>query len=93
MNLTELLSKEMKTDKKYICTTITTLTDIYHLCFIEYEDHEKIGAYITGEDGAERFLIIYKDHIVAVQVVYEQDIKLLKNEDNSDVMINQEYDQ
>ena len=88
MNITELLSKEMKTDKKYICTTITTLTDIYHLCFIEHEDHEKIGAYITGEDRAERFLIIMKDHIIAVQVVYEQDLKLLKNEEKDDVMIN-----
>ena len=85
MNITELLSKEMKTDKKYICTTITTLTDIYHLCFIEHEDHEKIGAYTTGEDGRERYLIIMKQHIVSLQVIYEDDIKL--DPEEKDVMV------
>ena len=89
MNITELLQKELDIDPKHICTNITTITDIYTLCFIEYEDHEKIGAYITGEDGRERYLIIYKDQIVAVQVVYENDIRiqLRKEEDNTDVMI------
>ena len=86
MNLTELLDKKLNTDIQYICVNITTITDIYHLCFIDYEDHEKIGVYITHDDGRERFAIIYKDQIVALQVVYEQDINLNKDNDR-DVMV------
>ena len=87
MNITELLHDKLDTDIKYICVNITTITDIYNLCFIEYEDHEKIGTYITGDDGRERFLIIYKDQIVSIQVVYENDIKLTKKKEERDVMI------
>ena len=86
MNLTELLHEKLDTDIEYICVNITTITDLYNLCFIDYEDHEKIGVYITGEDGRERFLIIYKDQIVSIQVVYENDIKINKTEEK-DVMI------
>ena len=86
MNLTELLDKKLDTDIQYICVNITTITDIYPLCFIDYEDHEKIGVYITHDDGRERFAIIYKDQIVALQVVYEQDINLNKDNDR-DVMV------
>lgn len=81
MNITELLSKELKTDSQHICTTITTITDIYTLCFIEHEDCEKIGVYVTGEDGRERYLVIMKDQIVAVQVIYEQDIQVKEDKD------------
>ena len=88
MNITELLKKELNIDPKHICTNITTITDIYQLCFIEYEDHEKIGAYITGEDGRERYLIIYKTQIVSIQVVYENDIQIqLEKEETHDMMI------
>ena len=87
MTITELLQKELDTDPKHICVNITTPTDIYNLCFIEYEDHEKIGTYITHEDGRERFAIIYKAQIVAVQVVYEQDINITHDDEDEDVMI------
>ena len=86
MNLTELLTRTLNTDIGYICINITTITDIYHLCFIDYEDHEKLGVYITHEDGRERFLIIYKNQIVALQVVYEQDIQI-GDDEKGDVMI------
>ena len=87
MNITELLQKELDTDPKHICVNITTPTDIYNLCFIEYEDHEKLGVYITHEDGRERYGIIYKAQIVAVQVVYQNDIKLKTGHEDEDVMI------
>ena len=86
MNLTELLDKKLNTDIQYICVNITTITDIYHLCFIDYEDQEKLAVYITGEDGRERYMIIYKTQIIAIQVVYEQDINLNKDNDR-DVMV------
>ena len=89
MNITELLQHEVKIDPKHICLNITTITDIYNLCFIEFEDHEKLGVYITGDDGRERYLIIMKDQIVALQVIYEQDINIEigKHEENTDIMI------
>ena len=87
MNLTDLLHLTLEIDPKNICLNITTITDIYNLCFIEYEDQNKIGVYITGEDGRERFLIINKSQIIALQVVYENDIQITKN-DEDDVMIN-----
>ena len=87
MNIKELLKTELDTDPKHICLNITTITDIYNLCFIEYEDHTKIGCYITGEDGRERYIIIYKTQIVAIQVVYENDIKLELDPKETDVMI------
>ena len=86
MNITELLHIALEIDPKHICLNITTVTDLFNLCFIEYEDNEKIGVYITGEDGHERFLIINKEHIVALQVIYEQDIQLQTNEDE-DIMV------
>lgn len=87
MNIRELLNKELDTDPKHICLNITTITGIYNLCFIEYEDHTKIGAYITGEDGRERYIIINKEQIVAIQVVYENDIQLDPDQEETDVMI------
>ena len=89
MNITELLTTTLKTDIEQICTNITTITDIYPLYFIEYEDHEKIAGYLTGEDGRERYLIINKEQIVSLQVIYEQDIEiqLQKEERKNDVMI------
>ena len=85
MNIIELLTRTLKTDIEYICLNITTITDIYPLCFIDYEDHEKIGVYVTHDDGRERFAIIYIAQIVALQVVYEQDIQI--DTDDKDVMI------
>jgi hypothetical protein len=74
-------------DPKHICLNITTITDIYNLCFIEYEDEDKIGVYITGDDGRERYLIINKAQIVSLQVVYEQDLKLNIEPDDLDMMV------
>ena len=88
MNITELLHIALEIDPKHICLNITTVTDLFNLCFIEYEDEEKIGVYITHEDGRERFMILYKQHIISLQVVYEQDIQLLTDlEENSDIMV------
>ena len=88
INLTELLHTALEIDPRHVCLNITTVTDIYPLCFIEYEDNEKIGTYITGEDGRERFMIIYKEHIVSLQVVYENDIKVLMDlDENPDMMV------
>jgi hypothetical protein len=87
VNITELLHTALEIDPKHVCLNITTTTDLYPLCFIEYEDAEKIAAYITGQDGRERLIIIYKDQIVSFQVVYENDIEITTLTDKGDVMI------
>ena len=87
MNITDLLHLTLELDPKHICLNITTITDIYNLCFIEYEDEDKLGVYITGDDGRERYLIINKAQIVSLQVVYEQDLKLTIEPDDLDMMV------
>ena len=87
MNITDLLHLTLELDPKHICLNITTITDIYNLCFIEYEDEDKIGVYITGDDGRERYLIINKAQIVSLQVVYEQDLQLTIEPDDLDMMV------
>ena len=87
MNITDLLYLTLELDPKHICLNITTITDIYNLCFIEYEDEDKLGVYITGDDGRERYLIINKAQIVSLQVVYEQDLQLTIEPDDLDMMV------
>ena len=87
MNISELLAKTINEDWQNVCINITTVTDIFNLCFIDYEDYEKLGIYVTGEDGRERYHIIYKEHIVALQVVYEQDIQIDEKGNDEDMMI------
>ena len=87
MNITDLLHLTLELDPKHICLNITTITDIYNLCFIEYEDEDKLGVYITGDDGRERYLIINKTQIVSLQVVYEQDLQLTIEPDDLDMMV------
>ena len=87
MNITELLHTALEISPEHICLNITTITDIFNLCFIEYEDEDKLGVYITGDDGRERYLIINKTQIVSLQVVYEQDIKLNNHHNDTDIMV------
>ena len=87
MNITDLLHLTLELDPKHICLNITTITDIYNLCFIEYEDEDKLGVYITGDDGRERYLIINKAQIVSLQVVYEQDLKFTTDNEDTDIMV------
>lgn len=86
LNITELLSQVLDVSKEFICVNISTEIMDYPLCFIEYEDDEKLGIYITGEDGKERYMILNKQYIVSLQVVYENDIKI-GVKDEEDMMV------
>lgn len=76
MNLTEI---------KDLCVSIT-LDDgtIYPLCFIESEDYKFLIVASTGDDGCERVVIIDKNKIVSISVVYEQDIQGIFDDEVSD---------
>jgi hypothetical protein len=86
LNITELLSQVLDVSKEFICVNISTEIMDYNLCFIEYEDSEKLGVYVTHEDGRERYMILNKQYIVSLQVVYENDIKI-GVKDEEDIMV------
>ena len=69
---------------------INTVDMSYPFSFIDYEESDVLGVNYTSEDGTERFVVINKKYIVDVEILYEQDIKILSNEDKeeepSDVM-------
>ncbi len=87
MNFTKLLTSTIGHDIETICVNITTITDDYYFSFIEYEDYEKLGIFVTGDDGRERFTIINKKHIVSIEVVYQQDLKPTKKKEEDRMFI------
>lgn len=70
-----------------LCVCITTYDMVYALSFIEDEDDKYIGIYYTTVDGTEKFVILNKEQILSVEMVYEQDIKdALEYEEDEDNM-------
>lgn len=63
-------------DVKDVCVFISMLDTTYPMAFIDYEDDGIIGVNYTVKDGTERFVIINKEHIVDVGIVYEQDFHM-----------------
>lgn len=89
-NYTEMLAKVMDISTEevaHLCVCITTLDMIYALSFIEEEDDDYVGVYYTTSDGKEKFVILNKEQIMSIEVVYEQDIKeALEYEEEDDSM-------
>ena len=87
MNYTELLEDTMRIGIEMIPINVVTPVMDFNMAFIEFEDFEKLGLAVTGEDGRERFNIVMKKDIVAIQVLYEEDIVLnFGVEEDIDVM-------
>lgn len=61
-------------DVTELCVSIDVGEIVYPLCFIRKETLKYLIVDSTGDDGCERVVIISKDKIVSVNVVYEQDI-------------------
>ena len=84
----ELLENLVNVHVDKICLNISCVDNLdYNLAFIEFEDDEKLVVWVTGVDMRERPHIIMKDKIIAVNIVYDEDIKFIKNENDIDVMI------
>lgn len=76
MNVHESIQAFVKKPISEIPLNITTDLIDLNLCFIEYEDNEKLVVNVTGEDGLERLNIVFKQHIINIAVVYDDDIKI-----------------
>ena len=68
-----------------VCLRIDCGEMIYPLCFINKEYLNYLVVDNTGEDGCERIVIIPKNKILSIAVVYQQDIDL-ESEDERDEM-------
>ena len=67
---------------------INTIDTSYPFAFLDYEKDNIVGINYTTEDGTERFVVINKEHIVDIEILYQQDIDFLTEEpeEKSDVM-------
>ena len=76
------LLKEVMEDEDVnnICIKVDLGEVIYPLCFIRKETLKHLVVDSTGDDGCERVVIIPKDMIISVGVVYEQDVCFEKEE-------------
>lgn len=76
MNVHESIQAFIKKPIGEVPLNITTTLIDLNLCFIEYEDNEKLVVNVTGEDGLERLNIVFKQHIINIAVVYDDDINI-----------------
>jgi len=67
---------------------INTIEASYPLAFLDYEEENILGINYTMEDGTERFVVVNKEHIIDIEILYQQDIDILTEEieEESDVM-------
>ena len=79
-------NKEVKIQD--IPLVINTIDTSYPFAFLDYEKDNIVGINYTTEDGTERFVVINKEHIVDIEILYQQDIDFLieEPEEKSDVM-------
>lgn len=90
MNYGNLLRQHMNVsyeDISEICVSISTTNDFYPLCFIGYEDDDVIGIYSTQQNLSEKYVIINKEYIISISIVYQDDYDIYnadkENKDNS----------
>ena len=74
-------------DIKDLCVSIDLLDVVYPLCFIREETSEYLVVDNTDENGFEKVVIIPKDNILAVKVVYQQDIEMLDESEKKDLVM------
>ena len=83
------LLKECGFEKPHnTCINIRTRNFDYTLAFVSFETDEQLGILETDEFGREKLKILNKNFIEAVEIVYSDDIDILKDagEKNSDKM-------
>ena len=61
-------------DLKDACVNILTTTTEYPLSFIEFETKDLIGISTTRSDFTEGFIVLNKEYVVSISIVYENDI-------------------
>lgn len=77
---TKMLLNEVSNNKSTIGEiplVINTTDTSYPFAFIESEEEDILGISYTADDGTERFVIVNKEYIVDIEVLYKQDIDAL----------------
>ena len=90
-NYSLMISKGMNINKdevNKVCVRILTYDTLYNFAFIDYEDDDCLGVSYTVDDGTERFVIINKQNISDVEIIYEDEFDILNKveEPNIDIM-------
>lgn len=75
MLLNGVLNTKLKIED--IPLIINTVDVSYPFAYIDYEEDDVLGVNYTSEDGTERFVVINKKYIVDIEVLYEQDIEII----------------
>ena len=81
----ELLKKHMGLeDIKDLCVSVDLLEVVYPLCFIREETFKYLVVDSTDENGFEKVVIIPKEKILSVKVVYQQDMDALFDDEDKE---------
>lgn len=83
MLLNGLTSKE-EISIQDIPLIINMVDTSYPLAFIDYENDTTMGINYTAEDGTERFVAINKKYIIDIGIMYEQDIDIITEEEETE---------
>lgn len=88
-NYSQMLLNGIQNDKNDIKINdipliINTIDTSYLLAFIDYEEKDILGINYTAEDGTERFIVINKEHIIDISILYQQDIDIIIDESTKD---------
>lgn len=81
-NYSLMISKGMNVNRdevNKVCVRILTYDTLYNFAFIDYEDDDCLGVSYTVDDGTERFVIINKQNISDVEIIYEDDFHMIED--------------
>ena len=83
---TRLLEDTMEVEDIHeLCICIDCRDMVFPLCFIRSENLKYLIVDSTRDDGTEGVVVIPKQNILSVSVVYEQDVqKIFDGENNKD---------
>lgn len=88
-NYTQMIANDMlchKEEVRDVCVCITTVDIEYFMSFIEYETDDALGIRYVTIDNTERFIILNKQYIINVSIIYEQDIDILYKHEEEEII-------
>ena len=79
--ISDLLKESIDVELKDLCVSVDLGDVVYPLSFIRWETDSYLVIDSTGDDGCERLVVVAKEKILSVNVVYQQDMFKEKKED------------
>ena len=84
--ISRILESLTEIDMKELCISVDVGEIIYPFSFIRDETPEYLIIDSTGDDGRERMVLVPKDKIISVNIVYQQDMDKLFEKKEEDRM-------